>query len=225
MIFYSIIVFLIVIVFFLFNITSIFTAIKSKTFEPNLFMSLSYFFLFIILFTLQWGYYIFFEMLFNGKSIGKMILGLRVIMYDGEFLDFSSSVLRNFIRVIDINITFYWGAILSMMINKDLRRIGDLVANTIVIKEQKFKINIPDFSIYDLKDTDILKKKIIKKLSENDLYVIRRFLNTADSFKTDKKIEIANKIALAIKNKLNDTEEINDPIEYLKKIYLGHQDE
>ena len=92
----------------LFNLSSILTALKSKMFEPDLFTSLSYFFLFIILFTLQWGYYIFFEMMFSGKSIGKMILGLRVIMYNGEFLDFSSSVLRNFIRIIDINITFYW---------------------------------------------------------------------------------------------------------------------
>ena len=88
-----------------------------------------------------------------------------------------------------------------------------------------FKIEIPDFSVYNLKEADINKKKIIKKLSENDLYVIRRFLNTSESFKNNKKIEIANKIAYAIKNKLNDNEEINDPIEYLKKIYLGHQNE
>ncbi len=174
---------------------------------------------------MQWGYFIFFEMMFNGKSIGKILLRLRVINYNGKFLDFSSSVLRNFARLIDIYATGYWGATISMMINKDLRRIGDLLANTIVIKEPKFKIDIPDFNIYNLKETDIDKKKFIKKLSENDLYVIRKFLNTADSFDDNKKIEIANKIAFAIKNKLNDAENINDPIEYLKKVYLGHQNE
>ena len=146
----------------LFNLASFMTALKTKIFQPDLFMSLSYFFLFIVLFTIQWGYYIFFEMMFNGKSIGKMILGLRVIMYNGEFLNFSSSVLRNFIRVVDINATFYWGAALSMMINKDLRRIGDLIANTIVIKEPKLKIEIPEFSIYALEGSEKNKKKLIK---------------------------------------------------------------
>jgi hypothetical protein len=194
--------------------------------KPGLMMSITIFFVLIMLFVLQWGYYYFFEMVFNGKTPGKMILGLRTISYDGEFLDFKSCFLRNFMRIFDVNMTLCLGAFICMIINKDFRRIGDLVANTIVIKENKFNIPVPDFNINQIRNTGTpdMTVKLTKRLSERELYIIRQFLNSVDKFTPEKRIELSSKLANNIIKKLNDTEIINDPVLYLQSVYLRHKD-
>jgi uncharacterized RDD family membrane protein YckC len=187
--------------------------------------SLTFFFYLILIFVLQWGYYFALEMLFNGKTIGKMILGLRTINYEGEYLDFKSCFLRNFFRVFDVYMTFCLGAFFCMIINKDFRRIGDLAANTIVIRESKFNIPVPDFTIQNTKVQNTGAVRLTKHLSEKELYIIRQFLNSIDKFAPEKKKDLAEKLARSINERLNDTEAIEDPIKYLQSVYLRHKDE
>lgn len=208
-----------------------------KIFDENFFNALFLFFIYIVLFILRWGYYLFFEILFNGKTLGKMIFHLRTIHYQGKFLDLQSIVLRNFVRLID-ELPIIGGlvipipAFLCILINKDYRRIGDLIANTIVIKEEKLQLNPPDFNIKPSKLSEIkgnnkitVDKILIKKLSEHDLYVLRKFLNSIDSFSTKKRTELTEQMAKTIKNKLHDNEEYTEPEEYLRLIYMRHKNE
>lgn len=197
--------------------------------SPNqyskLFFYIVVFFIMIIFFLLQWAYFIFFEMLLNGKSVGKILFRIRVIKYDGSFFDFNSSVLRNFIRVFDFNFTGGWAALIVMVINKDFRRLGDITANTVVVKDPDIRIKLPDFTVKNLDINKIENAKLTKKLSEKDLYIIRTFLNSESTINSVKRIEIANKIVYAIKKKLSDESETGDPVDYLKKIYAGHHNE
>lgn len=202
------------------------TGDMAETVDMNLTWSLSLAFFFVLTFVFQWGYFVFFEMLFNGKSPGKMLLKLRVINYEGKFLDLESSVLRNFVRIVDINLTGFLGAIICMLVNRDMRRIGDLVGNTVVITEESFNIRLPDFSVRTIRQESYTDaKKLTKKLSEKELYIIRRFLNSVESFKEPKRSELAGKIAQSIKIKLNDSEGYNDPIDYLKSVYTRHKND
>jgi hypothetical protein len=165
------------------------------------------------------------EMLFNGKTLGKMILRLRAINYEGEYLDFKSCFVRNFFRVFDVYMTFCLGAFFCMIFNKDFRRIGDLAANTIVIREPKFNISIPEFKISNVKNETLETSKLTRHLSEKELYIIRQFLNSIEKFTVEKRNELASKLAKTISQKLYDAESTSDPVEYLKTVYMRHKDE
>jgi uncharacterized RDD family membrane protein YckC len=89
----------------------------------------------LISFLFLWGYYIFFEMLWNGQSPGKRWLGLRVIRMDGTPISLTESLIRNLVRIVDFLPAAYGFGVVTMFINSQSRRLGDLAAGTLVVHE------------------------------------------------------------------------------------------
>ena len=87
-------------------------------------------------FALLWGYYIFFEMTWNGQSPGKRWAGLRVIRMDGTPLTLTESLVRNLVRLIDFLPAYYGVGVVTMFINSQSRRLGDLAAGTLVVRDR-----------------------------------------------------------------------------------------
>lgn len=81
------------------------------------------------------GYFIFFEIIWNGQTPGKRAMRLRVILTSGYPLTPLAALIRNVLRLVDVLPTFYAVGIVTMIVNKHARRVGDLVAGTMVIKE------------------------------------------------------------------------------------------
>ena len=100
----------------------------------------------LIFFVLGWGYYIFFEINWNGQTPGKRRLGIRVIKMNGLPLSSSEAVIRNLMRIVDGLPASYGVGIVTMFFNKQARRVGDLTAGTLVIYEQT------ELSLQDVKD-------------------------------------------------------------------------
>ena len=67
-----------------------------------------------------------------GRTVGKMILGLRVVRTDGGTPDTAALLIRNFLRVIDI---FLIG-MLFIAVSPMRQRIGDVAAGTVVIRDR-----------------------------------------------------------------------------------------
>lgn len=93
--------------------------------------------LLFIFFLLEWGYFVFFETLMRGASPGKKALRLRVIRESGLPVTFRESLLRNLLRAADLLPTLYAIGALSVLFDKKFRRLGDLVARTLVVVEEK----------------------------------------------------------------------------------------
>lgn len=91
----------------------------------------------IIAFVVEWFYYVVFEMAMDGQSIGKRLLGLRVVKVAGHPIGFYDSVLRNLLRAADIMPLTYAAGALSVMFTRRFQRLGDLAAGTIVVHERK----------------------------------------------------------------------------------------
>src|SRR4029077_1923437 len=85
-------------------------------------------------FVLETGYFIFWEMVTNGRSPGKMLAGLRVVRRDGLPIDLRSSMLRNVLRIVDILPENYVVGLVSMLLSPSGERLGDHVAGTLVIR-------------------------------------------------------------------------------------------
>ncbi|MBK8901667.1 MAG: RDD family protein [Anaerolineaceae bacterium] len=90
----------------------------------------------LISFAFFWGYYIFFEMTWNGSSPGKRQVGIRVIRADGTPITLAESVIRNLVRLVDFLPGAYGLGLVTMFIDSKARRLGDLAANTLVVREQ-----------------------------------------------------------------------------------------
>lgn len=93
----------------------------------------------IILFLLQWGYFVFMEYFTGGRTIGKKIIGIRVIRENGHGITFLSSIIRNLLRIIDILPFGYFIGMVMVFFHPKHKRIGDLVGGTIVVHERKKK--------------------------------------------------------------------------------------
>ena len=87
----------------------------------------------IIIFTLEWFYPVFYEVLGQGQTPGKKILAIKVIQMNGSHLSWGSSMTRNILRFIDMLPLAYGVGFVAVISTRNFQRIGDLVANTIVI--------------------------------------------------------------------------------------------
>lgn len=93
--------------------------------------------LLLFFFLLEWGYYVLFEGLLRGASPGKRAFRLRVVREDGRPAALADSFLRNLLRAADLLPTFYLIGALAMALDARFRRLGDLVAGTIVVYEPR----------------------------------------------------------------------------------------
>ncbi len=89
-------------------------------------------------FLMLWGYGIFWEGLFNGRTPGKRMFGLRVVTEDGLPISATQAVIRNTVGAVDGLIPFcYLTGLASMLLTNRFQRLGDLAAGTMVIVEEK----------------------------------------------------------------------------------------
>ena len=96
----------------------------------NLAMALSA----ISYFVISIGYGIFFEWARRGQTVGKKLLRLRVVDAEGLRLQFNQIVVRNLLRFVDSLPAFYLVGGLACWLNPRCQRLGDLAANTVVIR-------------------------------------------------------------------------------------------
>jgi uncharacterized RDD family membrane protein YckC len=88
-------------------------------------------------FLLQWGYFVASELLMQGRSLGKAMIGLRVVRDGGLPVTLRESLLRNLLRMVDMLPSQYFVGLVSMVLSKDVRRLGDFAAGTIVIRDER----------------------------------------------------------------------------------------
>lgn len=90
----------------------------------------------LVPFCLYWGYFAFFEILWQGKTPGKRLAGIRVLHHTGRPMTAVECIGRNLMRGVDILPGIYAAGLVCMMCNQQNRRIGDYVAGTIVVHDK-----------------------------------------------------------------------------------------
>jgi uncharacterized RDD family membrane protein YckC len=97
----------------------------------------------LALFLLEWGYFVFFEAVWNGSSPGKRALHLRVVKAGGYPLSFMDTVLRNLLRTADFLPAGYLLGLVVMAWDGRFARLGDRVAGTMVVIEDPVRVAPP----------------------------------------------------------------------------------
>ncbi len=95
---------------------------------------------FITFFLVEWIYPIAFELMPGAATPGKRMLGLRVIMDTGLPITPSASVTRNLLRVVDVMPFAFAFGLLAMLLRRDFKRVGDIVAGTLVVHVEQVRL-------------------------------------------------------------------------------------
>ena len=84
-------------------------------------------------FFLEWLFPAVCEVRLNGATPGKKLMGLQVVHDDGTPVGWNAALTRNLLRAVDFLPVLYGLGLLSMLVNRDFKRLGDLVAGTLVV--------------------------------------------------------------------------------------------
>ncbi|HEY2989425.1 MAG TPA: RDD family protein [Candidatus Binatia bacterium] len=104
---------------------------------PGWLMSWNIALLIFFIFLINWGYYVLFEGLRRGSTPGKRKMGIRVLRRDGLPIGFREAALRNLVRAADMlpPPCALLGGLVALF-DREGRRLGDMVAGTIVVVEK-----------------------------------------------------------------------------------------
>src|SRR6266496_3333003 len=94
---------------------------------------------FLAWFIIQTGYGIVLEWFWRGQTMGKRLLRLRVMDAQGLRLQFSQIVIRNLLRFVDALPALYLVGGIVCLASRRAQRLGDLAANTIVVRNPKIR--------------------------------------------------------------------------------------
>jgi uncharacterized RDD family membrane protein YckC len=86
-------------------------------------------------FLLTWGWHLYFETRKQGRTPGKRILRIRVVDARGLPVSLYQSLVRNITRVLDFAPAFYGIGAIAMMSSPTRRRLGDIIADTLVVRD------------------------------------------------------------------------------------------
>lgn len=87
----------------------------------------------ILLFVVVWAYPVVCEAMFGGQTPGKRALSLRVIAANGAPIGWMASIVRNLMRTVDMLPFGYGAGLVTSLADPWSRRLGDMVAGTLVI--------------------------------------------------------------------------------------------
>ena len=88
-------------------------------------------------FVIFFGYFIILETIWNGQTVGKRVLGLRVIRESGEPVELVHVLIRGFLRS---SLDMMFIGIFVILFSKRHKRLGDMAAGTVVISERKVEL-------------------------------------------------------------------------------------
>ncbi len=154
----------------------------------------------LVNFFIFFGYHSCFEILWAGQTPGKKIAHLRVVRDGGWPIDPYSSIVRNLVRIIDMMPPPYGIAIISVFFNAEYKRLGDLAAGTIVIKERS--IDLP--TARKFASTSPLTKWFMQQIGSMDdltpeeYQVIRLFNERRHELSIPVQTHIAMRLAIPI---------------------------
>ena len=142
------------------------------------------------------------ELVMNGQSWGKQILKIRVVKMDGTPTTFSSFFLRWVLRIIEVVVFFGSLATITIILNRKGQRLGDIAANTAVIRLRNKSLRETIYT--NLPDNYTAIYPEVSKLSVNDIYTIKEVLEVLRSRQNiSQAFTVSQKAREAIERKLN----------------------
>jgi uncharacterized membrane protein SpoIIM required for sporulation/uncharacterized RDD family membrane protein YckC len=99
--------------------------------------------LLFLAFAVWTGYFIVFEGLRQGQTPGKRLVGIRVVSDTGNAVGLGAAAARNLLRIADFMPPPYLIGLLLVALHPRGKRLGDMVAGTVVARDRPFQLVVP----------------------------------------------------------------------------------
>lgn len=159
------------------------------------------------------------EIIMDGQSFGKKALGIKVVRLDGKEASFSDYLLRAIFHIVDS--IFSIGAIAALFISSSTKRqrLGDMTANTAVIKV-KFNLQFQLEDILKINTLDDYQPTYpdVKKLSEQDMLLIKSIISRHRKYRNEAHDEVVNDLVTNLMGQLDIPKRPANSIDFLKTL-------
>jgi uncharacterized RDD family membrane protein YckC len=146
-------------------------------------------------FLLFFGYFIIFELLWNGQTPGKRLMGIRVVRDGGFPIDLSGAVVRNVVRMLEAGLGFYLISAISTLASPLNRRLGDIAAGTLVVRDVRVtRAPVPRALVHD--------DAAVRDLTSNERDLIRSYAARRLGLARRHRLQLAARIAETIRPRL-----------------------
>ncbi|HEY6161775.1 MAG TPA: RDD family protein [Bacteroidia bacterium] len=159
------------------------------------------------------------EIFNDGQSVGKLALRIKVVKLNGSEVTLSDYFIRWMFRMVDIY--FSLGSIASMLVGSSEKgqRMGDIVANTTVIRLQpKHIMTLSDLLRIGTLDSYTPKFPEVKKLTEEDMLVVKSVIERYSKFPNRAHREALELAAKTIAQQIGITKIPANRTEFLKVV-------
>ncbi|HEV8229597.1 MAG TPA: RDD family protein [Candidatus Limnocylindria bacterium] len=170
----------------------------------------------LLTFTIAWGYFILFEWLGNGQTLGKRIFGLRVIADDGAPAGFTAVLVRNLVRVVDFLPGFYGFGLVSIVLSPKSQRLGDLAAGTFVVRAPRPQLDY--FSLRTVTPLGAGAQVEVRALSGEAQRLVREFVAREAKLAPDHRSRVAKQLAERLRPYARDVDPGLEDVELIRAI-------
>lgn len=135
-------------------------------------------------FVVAYGYPVAFETLWDGRTPGKAVMGLRVVTEEGSPIRFRHAAIRGALGIFEIASTNGAIAFIVCLLSERNQRLGDMIAGTLVLRDRKAnKAPQATSFIPPAGSEDYAASLDVSSLSADDYVAIRSFLVRSSSLK------------------------------------------
>lgn len=177
----------------------------------------------VLWFLLSWCYFVLFETFWNGRSPGKWAAGLRVIQDKGYPVTFWSAAARNLVRPADALGYLYGAGFISMLLSPRFKRLGDLLASTVVVCERSVVLPLEPV-IIDRIDPLLRDEVPGPRPPARTLALVDQFLGRRHAVSIQRGHDIARPLARSLAKRLRYTGDPNVieryPMAFLARVYV-----
>jgi len=166
-------------------------------------------------------YHLIFEVVWNGKSIGKWMMGLQVVMLDGSSPSFGNYLIRWMLRLLEVSFTNGILAFITVLINGKGQRLGDIAAKTCVIKTRK-KVKLSDTIYSEIEEDYEVTFEQVLTLSDEDITTIREVLASKKDYEYNTWFVMVQRTANIIQTKLGIQKADLKADDFLRKIIADY---
>ena len=170
-------------------------------------------FFFLVIFL----YHVFFETFWSGRTPGKKATGLRVVDLSGRPTGFKVSAVRNLLRIVDFLPTTYIVGIIAILASSKNQRIGDMVAGTLVVREQTQKV-VPPIPPSVQHHTPSVVDWDVSAITREEFNAVRSFLGRRTSLTLDARDRLADQFAANLRSRVVGGETEADNERFLEKL-------
>jgi uncharacterized membrane protein SpoIIM required for sporulation/uncharacterized RDD family membrane protein YckC len=158
-------------------------------------------------FAILWGYYLLFEGFNDGQTPGKRLLKLRAVRDGGYSIGFAASAVRNLMRIVDLQPAFSYAiGIGSVLFTKSGKRLGDIVAGTIVVRESF--VHQPVRPAASAPSADVMATAPLStQLNDDEFRLLERWAERRNSLEPQRRRELTAQVAA----RLRKTVPLGDP--------------